>query len=367
MDTVSTTKQKKRQMLEHPLVVAVISAIAGAVAGAICTALFTGANVEKNYVPFDNLNTLFQTYFIKTGLIEDETFLELELTEQLEKISSIVAEKQEALNESQKNLNQYRTEVSNQIVVLGESKSTTVGKTDDWLMEVLAQKISKMNDENKTIPDLQTTIETLKNQPTVSLNNAKLVVNGETRNEEATNSVAQIDGHIFFSENVLNTFLDETISYDSSHQTMTYGKVQPEKVRFNWDELVSDASCIENYTAGSGKSFIMSKETFDSGLVNGEDYYSVLYLQLKQKYSKISFTVGHVDGSNMGGKTLYIYTTNENGEYTSEASYQVELNGEMPLKKLEFSLNYAQAIKIVMSETENRYARYGLGNIYLHS
>jgi len=50
-----------------------------------------------------------------------------------------------------------------------------------------------------------------------------LIVDGEQIDVNIPDSVAKIDGHFFYSESLLNSFLDEKISVDLSKLTVYYG------------------------------------------------------------------------------------------------------------------------------------------------
>ncbi|MBR2095168.1 MAG: hypothetical protein IJ908_06120 [Fibrobacter sp.] len=369
----SGRKSKFWAFLAHPL----FTAIMGAAVGAVLTYFLNNVNIERNYIPFDNIDNLMNTFFVSSGLIGSDELLGKEISEQIKIISEQMSSDKNSIQFQKEQLTGLREALRTQLVALGEKSSVVEKKSDDWLCTTLSSKISsfsqtiskkdeEMSQMKSQIAELKSKISELESRKEAEIVDAKLVVEGEVISESSSNAVARVDGHSYFSESVLNTFLDNKISYSTNNNTLTYGEEQPEKEKFDWS-LVSDYSNVSYYASGGGETFKMSTDKYDHGIVCNYYRYNetVAYIQLKKKYSEISFTVGHIDGTSMSGRTLYIYTTDEYGNYTSEAKYRLDLYGEMPVTVQNVPINYAQSIKIMISKSSDN-SQYGLADIYLH-
>ncbi len=372
-------RNKIKAFLAHPL----FTAIAGAAVGAILTYFLSNTIVEKNYIPFDNIDNLMNTFFVSAGLISSNELLETEVGEQMKIISEKMSSDKSLIKSQEEQLDEFRKTLRSQLVILGEKTTVVEKKSDDWLCTTLASRISsfsqtisqkdtEISQSKKQIAELQSRISELEQRKEAEIIDARLVVDGEVISELSSNAVARVDGHFYYSESVLNTFLESRISYSVNNNTLTYGEEQPEKEKFYWG-LVSDYEHVSYYSSGGGSTFSMSTDKYDHGIVcaQNSNEETVAYIQLKKQYSEISFTVGHIDGTPMTGRTLYIYTTDENGNYTSEANYRLDLYGEMPVTVEHVPINYAQSIKIIISRSSSGYnsqykSQYGLADIYLH-
>ena len=83
---------------------------------------------------------------------------------------------------------------------------------------------------------------------------------------------------------------------------------------------------------------------------------------IKGEYSKISFVVGHIDGTSLENATMYIYTKNGNEQYRLLKSY--DLSSEMFPEEKQVEINYADGIQIVIEGAY--YANYAMADIYLY-
>ena len=126
--------------------------------------------------------------------------------------------------------------------------------------------------------------------------------------------------------------------------------------------MITDISDFKTYAVGNGDSFTMGAETYDNGFVENNSNTSRFYANLKGEYSKISFVVGHIDGTNMENSTLYVYTKNGNDQYRLLKTF--ELTPDMFPEEKTVEINYADGVQIVIEGSF--WGRYALADVYLY-
>lgn len=299
--------------------------------------------VSTQYVSIDSLDVLVNKYFVSAGLVSED-ILGLDPTEQFEIIAK-------DLSNCQASVDAYRTDlenilVSNGIEIEGKSLEEIYG-----ILNNMGQNFALLSEENARF----------KEQTMAEMISVRLVVDGEEIDVNIPNSVAKIDGHFFYSESLLNSFLNDKISIDLSNSTVYYGNERAEKTVFSTD-MITDISGFETYAVGSGNSFTMGTDTYDNGFIEHNTNSSRFYANLKGAYSKISFVVGHIDGTDMENETLYIYTKNGNDQYRLLETF--ELTPDMFPETKSVDINYADGIQVVIEGSY--WGKYALADFYLY-
>ncbi len=310
----------------------------------ICLTLAGGSVfVATKYVSIDSFDVLVDKYFVNSGLVSED-ILELEPDAQFEMIATNLSDCQGTVETNRNNLENILT--SNGIAAEGKS---------------LEEMYSIINNMSRDLASLSEANAQFKDQTMAEMMSVGLIVDGEQIDVNIPDSVAKIDGHFFYSESLLNSFLDEKISIDTSKLMVYYGDERAEKTVFKAD-LVTDISGFDTYAVGSGNSFTMGTDTYDNGFVETHTDSSRFYANLKGEYSKISFVVGHIDGTDMENETLYVYTKNGNDQYRLIKTY--ELTPDMFPEEKSIDINYADGVQIVIEGSY--WGKYALADIYLY-
>lgn len=333
-----------------------------------------------NYVAIDSINTLIKNIFVDTELVK-ETILELDSPkEQLDMIAKTLEDKNSDLDNNMsimKNIlvklcenEKVSTDVSQEelehkleekIGVLLDAKEAYKAEIDS-----LNNRIKEREEENIKLKEEKSELEKekreLENRTTADIKSAALIVSGERVEENNPNSIAVIKGNTYYAESFLNTFLEDKLLYSLEESTVAYGVTLPEKVLLA-SSMTHDSKYFDFHSVGSGKIFMMETEEYNKGIVSSGYDESVVYISCKGQYSAISFTIGHIDGSGMGNKTLIIYTMNEEGKYNQIET--ISLTGEMRTEEKLIQIGYSDSVKIVITGGNN--TRYGLADIYLYS
>lgn len=365
-------KKKIKYLSEHPIIAEVVSGTILLIVG-----LFIGASnnpVIEHYFAADTASTFIDAYLVETGYV-DESILEIEsLDQQFRMIHDSFAEQDNAIQKALVNMGEDQEEISEmeRAVLLSKLPNSAKILYEECSDkdELIKQKNKSIEQLNKDNTDLQKQVDDYKQRKEAELVDTGLIIDGELMNngDSVKTAIAKVDGHNYYSESLLNTYIvEEKISYDSQGKTVIVGSAKPEKVKFSWD-MVTNAEGVDVYQIGAGNSFVMDTKSFSEGIVlSGTDSF---YVYLGGKYSKLSFLHGHIDNTLIADLKLTIYALDEKNEaYTVLAT--VPLRGEMACDSVEIPLAYATKIKITVSGgrnyDESYYTKFGLTDIYFYS
>lgn len=352
-----------RTLAEHPLLNSIVSALIGA-AATIIAVFISNAVMVHDYITFDSISTLLQNYLIGPGYVDKAILEESSVDKQFAMLQSSFDDYSSAIESSLENLGISSESVSDMSTVEMLNKLPSLALITYNSNQSNSSVVSSLTADNAVLKEEN---DRLKSQKTVELIDANLIIDGELMNsgDSINYSVALIEGNAYYSQSLLNTYvLSETLKYDTAENAVVVGNQKPEKVKLSWDSMVSDPHGVEVYSLGSGSTFAMGMTSYGEGIVlSDEDYF---YVHLKNQYSKLSFTYGHVDNTSQGNLELTVLAMDENGETYTTALKTITLIGEMEPKNIEIPLSYTSAIKIVVSSGDYR-ARYGLSDIFLYS
>ena len=334
----------------------IFSGVVGAILGAIISIAGTTVIVSKQYVTLDSFNSFIKGYLVDRGLVSED-ILQSDLDTQFSAIS-------ENMLNSKISLDEYRSSLRKTLEECGVSESVAEVLNDTEIISGIDSQIDQMKSSNAdleaNLADLLEKNEELNGRTVAEIKNASLIVDGERIGDAIPNSVALAGGHTFYSESILSAFLTEKLTFDGEQNVVSYGEQKAEKVAFS-SNMITDSKGYEIYSAGNGKSFAMGTNIYDEGYVS-ETSNSYIYANLKGEFSKIIFLVGHVDGTEMEEKNMYIYTKNGNEEYRLLEKYT--LTADMFPEEKILDINYADGIRIVMDS--NYRSRYAITDIHLY-
>lgn len=368
-------KAKLINLTKNELFVAIAGAIVSGMITYFVTVLTASGNpMIERYFAIDTASTLIDNYLVDMDYV-DPTILEVEsLDQQFKIIHDSFAEYDNAVQEALVNMGQDQSTVSemNRNTMLAQLPNLA-----DGLYDKCDDKDTQIEQHNNRINELEAEIKSLKEQivdyeqrKEAELLDTRLIIDGELMNngDLVKTAVAMVDGHNYYSESLLNTYVaEEQIKYDSQEKSIIVGNAKPEKVKFSWD-MVTNSDGVDVYQMGAGKTFVMDTNSYSEGMVlSGTDYF---YAHLGGEYSKMSFSHGHIDNTLIADLKLTIYALDEKNEaYTVLET--ITLRGEMACDDVEIPLAYATKIKIVVSGgrnyDESHYAKFGLTDIYFYS
>ena len=368
-------KAKLINLTKNELFVAIAGAIVSGIITYIVTVLTASGNpMIERYFAIDTASTLIDSYLVDMDYVDSAILEEESLDQQFKIIHDSFAEYDNAVQEALVNMGQDQSAVSemNRYTMLAQLPNAAEELYDkcdnkDKQIEQLNSRITALEKENM---DLQNQVDDYKQRKEAELIASKLIVDGELMNngEPINKAIAKVDGNYYYSQAFLNAHvLSDQIYQDSQDDTIVVGNAKPEKVKFSWD-IVTNSDGVGVYTPGGGGSFVLDTKSYSEGLVlTGTDYF---YAYLGGKYSKLTFTYGHVDNTCMYDLELTIFALDANNEeYTLLKT--IPLKATLACKDIEISLGYATKIKVVMSgwvNYDSQFAtQYGLTDIYFYS
>lgn len=330
-----------------------LSGCVGSILAALIGIYASPVVLSTNYVSVNSFDVLVDKYFVKSGFVSED-ILTLEIDEQLETIAN-------QYSGIKSELEGHQDDLKDILVASGADSVTATNMSYEDTLAYIKKQVGVSESQQDTIESLKKRVAELEAQTTAEIATASLVVDGQQIDSNIPNSVAKIDGHFFFAETLLNSFLEDEISFDVSKSTVFYGSERAEKTVFQTD-MITDISGFSIYSVGTGNSFTIGTEVYDNGLVKHGSSSSRFYANLKGAYSKMSFVVGHIDGSDLKDATIYVYTKNGNDQYRLLKTF--ELTPDIFPEEKTVEINYADGIQVVIEG--NYWADYALADIYLY-
>ncbi len=279
-----------RKLTKNPT----FAGIAGTLVGVIATFLL-GEVKYHDAVTYNNISSYIDSLMVKPGMVDEEILSLDNPFEQINMISEVMMEQREVsentMNNQQASYNNLLIGIRECLISSGKDKSIVDQYTQDELINELADTIESLSvalEENK---ELETTLQNLKEQKTAILSSPDLRILGEDINTTLTDYVASIDGHTYYSENLLNIFLPEKMTYID--EIVKYGDDVPERINAVSKKRIHDNSELLCYNGDAH--FMMGLQEYSSGIVNNWYRSGSLKIACNEEYSQLSFTLGHVD------------------------------------------------------------------------
>lgn len=234
------------------------------------------------------------------------------------------------------------------------------------------QALQAIREESKQkdneIEELQKYKSQVLNAPNLEFKNPALVLEGLKKQDSFNKSLVVIDDSNYYSESILNSILDDRLSYDLSEDTIYYNpngeNISSEtKVELTETDVLYDGVCYNVYLPSDGNTFSMGSGTYNDGFVIYDDHSlfgegdGYALFDLKGQYSKISFDVGRTNEYEKQDVILKVYLDDK---YIEEYS----LNAQSPPIPLEINLNYANSLKLEISGGSR--VKYGFANALLY-
>lgn len=199
----------------------------------------------------------------------------------------------------------------------------------DQLQKMVVDKDAEIDNKNEELKDIN---ESIKNNAQfydydLYINDDKLIVN-------STNSIAKIDGMLYFSEDVIENITDEKVNEDKYNKLIYIGKYPDETIDLLSVSEPFDAT--DNFWLGSDNSYKIQNNIYTEGFVLKSDPNTVksVKFNLEGKYSELIFKVGHIDESDENDIILtIILDENSKEEYTFNCNSDPSIEHKIPLNK----------------------------------
>lgn len=171
----------------------------------------------------------------------------------------------------------------------------------------LEEKDSKISDLNAELDEIKEN-----RKYAVEFLNYELYKGDEKKNVNLTNSVAKINGTLFFSQEAFEGMVGDSLNMDVDDKIIYIGK-HPDKQ----EDLLSVCEPYDpsrGFILGKDKTFKIHSDPYSSG-IRLDAYYNDLRtvkFNLREKYSELSFKIGHIDDTGQRNSfILNIYTDDE--------------------------------------------------------
>lgn len=304
-----------KKLLVHPLFTAI--------AGSVATALFTYNMTIHDAVTYNNISSYIESELVVPGLI-DKGILSLETPfEQIKEIAKTMS--------NQKSNYEFSSE----------------------------EFTSEKEDLETELKETKTELEELKKQKIAKLSSPELNILGENKDTTLKDFMATIDGHAYYLEGFLNTFLPDKITY--SEDVVKYGNAS-EKVNVILEGLAYDDSGLDIYKGDT--SFAMGIENYSSGITTKSYTDGIINIACDGKYSELSFVLGHVNNTGILDQTLFLSYLDADGIF-KEIDH-IDMKEDMPIQTITIPIYNSKTVQIKAKLNHGAQAgSYGLADIYL--
>lgn len=304
---------------------AALGVIAGIIAGIVYTAIFSAGpdlHPVNDAIANDSISDYIQATMVTQGLVDEEVLLLSSPREQVEMIAR-------TLRQNKKNEKELQYSIQQFLISIGKDEETVLKYSQRELTDKLADEVNEFSEFQTIYKSQQEDLKRLKAQKMAVLSEPRLNILGEDVETSWKDYMASIDGANFYSEGLLNSFLDESIRYQDG--TIYYGKDIPVRVNAVSAGLLYDGLALDVYDEDSH--FSMGNRDYSSGIVAKAYVFDTVRIACDKNYSRMNFMLGHVDNTGTGSGELKISYL-ENGK-TIEAE-TIELSDGMA--KMEYSI-----------------------------
>ena len=360
---------------------ATIAAIIGAVVTFILGVFSGGSYIEhksqKDRVSFESISTEIKNVLVNPKLIDAE-ILDFETPfEQLDYIASAMRTNEQSKQELVSSL--YDLLKDNNVIESGAEADyqQLLSLLSNYISNVstttteLANEISRLSSDNESnasdhqnainklnakIEDLQSKVTDYEEKTWAELSAPNATVLGEKIDTTLRDYMAVIQSHNYYSEDFLNQVLPKSFVFEDN--TIFYDKPAPEKVKVT-SRIIYDADHITTFDGGDH--FSMGLNDYHYGVTSNDTSYNRRFkIACNREYSKITFTLGHIDNTYMSNGRLVIYYF-DNHNALKECK-TIDLHGDMPILSYEVPI-YNTAT--VIFEIVSSWGQYGIADIYL--
>ncbi|MBQ4428679.1 MAG: hypothetical protein II871_02775 [Clostridia bacterium] len=333
---------------------------------------------QKNIVSFDSISSKIDSAFVAPKYV-DKAILGLENPyEQLDMIATAM----------------YNNEKVNQDATLklydllrdsGAIDADSNSVTQEQLLSLLSDYFEKLTksirsieserdsykkqyedsdiENSKTIDALNNEIQGYKDEIAeykdriwAELSTPAATVSGEEIDTTLRDYMAVIQSHNYYSEDFLNQVLPKSFVFEDN--TIFYDKPAPEKVKVT-SRIIYDAERITTFDGGDH--FSMGLNDYHYGVTSNDTSYNRRFkIACNREYSKITFTLGHIDNTDMSDGRLVIYYYDNHNEL--KECKTIDLHGDMPILSYEVPIYNTTT---VIFEIVSRWGQYGIADIYL--
>lgn len=219
-------------------------------------------------------------------------------------------------------------------------------------------KNQELEENNKLlttkVSDLENELSTLRKLPNVDFKDIELIKDGNNININKDKSLAIIDQVPYYSEEFIQSIIDDDYNLNTDDGKFYIGNVAKEKVNLlDIAEPYDSDFCEVMYT----DTFNMSGESYSNGIIMKRDYGGgEVKFNIKGKYNKLYFDIGHVDNTSYDEIKLTILVDEKPVKY-------IELNYNNSVQSYNVSLNKGKILKLEWGGG-GAYS-YGMANIKL--
>jgi len=238
-------------------------------------------------------------------------------------------------------------------------------------IDEISKKDKELKEYERKSEELQSKVSSAQNASQVEYHTIAIFKDGQKTEDGIKNGWAIIDGKNFYSENTMNSLLGHNVYLDEVNSTLSFNSdgsnnYKETKVALEKTDVLRPGKRCTVFDGTSSDTFSMGSSTYNTGFSLKSDgwyYEGTALFDLSEKYSKISFDVGNINGDSQGDAVLRIYFRKAtNDKMTFEQEF--ELQGDVSSKHVEINLNHYCDMTIELNHIDEG-VEYGFANLVL--
>lgn len=334
---------------------ATVAAIIGAIVGGLLGYIAKDIQVH-DAVTYNNISSYIDSMLVDPGYVSEEVLEKETPFDQIEFIGQDISGKlKESKSEREKTIGSVRSF----LIDSGEHVGLVEKMDDDKLRQALNKKSSEYKTTKSKLETAEEKIREYENLTLVELKTPEAVISGEQYSNPLQGYQAVINGHNYYADEFLNSFLEFDLVCEDN--TLYYHKGAPERLRVTEGMFYDQKGFIKVLTGD--EIYTMELEEYRDGLKINYEWnvgnYGEIKVSCKKEYSAIEFKAGHIDNKNGSDKDITISYLDDEGKFVS--SQKIHCTGDMPVKTYTIPIYNTQTVKI----TSEGIGDYLLTDIYL--
>lgn len=334
---------------------ATVAAVIGALVGGVLGYVAKDIQVH-DAVTYNNITSYIESMLVDPGYVSEEVLKKETPFDQIEFIGQDVSGK---LKESKSEREKMAGSVRSFLVDSGEDVDSVEKMDDDKLRQELSKKSSEFKTTKSELEKAEEKNREYEKLTLAELKTPEAVIDGEQYSNPVQGYQAVINGHNYYADEFLNSFLEFDLVCEDN--TLYYHKGALERVRVI-DSMYYDQDGYINVLSGD-EIYTMELEEYRDGLKINYDWSSdsngEIKISCRKEYSSIEFKAGHIDNGDGSDKDITILYQDDEGKYVS--SQKIHCTGDMPVKTYTIPIYNTQTVKI----TSVGHGDYLLTDIYL--
>lgn len=334
---------------------ATFAAVLGATVGGLIGYVAKDMQVH-DAVTYNNISSYIKSELVDPGYVSEEV---LEKENPFQQISFIGQDVSGKLKEANDKSAKVIGSVQTFLIDCGENESLVKEMDVKTLDKALKKQASKSKELQSQFDEANEKLGKYDNLIMAEMKTPVAIISGEQYSNPIQDYQAIINGHNYYLDEFLNSFLEYDLTYEDGY--LYYHKGTAERVKVTENMFYDNTGDIR--VLSDEDTYSMELKSYSTGLRfydNGWNYGDgEIKLSCKKEYSAIEFKVGHIDDKSSYEKDIIISYQDEDGNFLKAET--IHCTGDMPVHVCKVPIYNTNTVKITSKGGGN----YLFTDIYL--